>query len=132
MNLKISTATERSESQVELFREATIMGLYVAVVEIAELAPLPERRLGHGEITGPVGSDLLAIVWGTALSLALAHWFAFRIAAAGFRGDRPSLQDQLIGLGQVGGAALVAALSSLPILFLSDDAGRQDVGIVPS
>src|SRR4051794_21437277 len=119
MNLKISTATERSESQVELFREATIMVLYVAVVEIAELAALPERRLGHGEITGPVGSDLLAIVWGTALSLALAHWFAFRIAAAGFRGDRPSRQDQLIGLVQVGGAALVAALSSLPILFLS-------------
>ena len=81
MNLKISTATERSESQVELFREATIMVLYVAVVEIAELAALPERRLGHGEITGPVGSDLLAIVWGTALSLAFL-WFAVYAAVS--------------------------------------------------
>src|SRR4051794_15120396 len=55
----------------ELLREAATMVLYVSVIEIAELAALPESRSGHGVVTGPAGAELLAIVWGTALGLAL-------------------------------------------------------------
>jgi hypothetical protein len=108
------------------------MVLYVSVVEIAELAALPESRSSHGAVTGPAGAELLAIVWGTALGLALVHWFAFGVAAHGFRGDRPTGHDVRIGLVQVGAAIMVAAVSSLPVLFLSRANARDTTGDVPA
>src|SRR5262249_58459742 len=78
--------TSPGEHRVELIREATVMILYVSVVEIADLAALPEAHYVHGRVTGPTGGYMLAIVWGTAIGLALAHWFAFRVAAPAFRG----------------------------------------------
>jgi hypothetical protein len=108
------------------------MVLYVSVVEIAELAALPESRSGHGVVTGPAGTELLAIVWGTALGLALAHWFAFGVAAHGFRGDRPTGHDVRVGLVQVGAAIAVAAVSSLPVLLLSRAEARDTTGDVPA
>jgi hypothetical protein len=116
----------------ELLREAATMVLYVSVVEIAELAALPESRSGHGVVTGPAGTELLAIVWGTALGLALAHWFAFGVAAHGFRGDRPTGHDVRVGLVQVGAAIAVAAVSSLPVLLLSRAEARDTTGDVPA
>jgi hypothetical protein len=124
--------TEGLETRAELLREAATMVLYVSVVEIAELAALPEGHFGNGRVTGPVGTQLLAIVWGTALGLALAHWFAFRVAAPGFRGDSPTRRDIWIGLTQLGGAAFVAAVSSLPVLFLSDVRAQETTGDVPA
>jgi hypothetical protein len=101
-------------------REATVMILYVFVVEIAELAALPESHLSLGRVTGPVGDHLLAIVWGTAVGLALAHWFAFGLAAPAFRGERPSHHDTQVGMAQSAGAVFVAVLSSLPVLLFSN------------
>ncbi len=108
------------------------MVLYVAVIEIAELAALPERHFAGGRVTGAVGEQLLAIVWGTAVGLALAHWFAFRLAAPAFRGERPTRHDTYIGLAQVGGAMLVAALSSIPVLLFSDVRAQETAGDVPA
>ena len=120
------------EGRVEALREAATMVLYVSVVEIAEFAALPEGHFVHGRVTGPVGGQLLAIVWGTAVGLALAHWFAFRVAAPGFRGDSPTSHDVRIGLVQLGGAALVAAVSSLPVLLFSDVRAQETIGDVPA
>jgi hypothetical protein len=120
------------EARSELLREAATMMLYVSVVEIAELATLPEGHFGSGRVTGPVGAQLLAIVWGTAVGLALAHWFAFRVAAPGFRGDRPTRLDTYTGLAQLGGAMFVAAISSLPVLLLSDVRAQETTGDVPA
>src|SRR4051794_33351152 len=122
----------RTEARAEIFREAITMVLYVSVVEIAELAAVPERHLSNGSVTGPVGNKLLAIVWGTAVGLALAHWFAFRLAAPAFRGERPSRHDRVVGLAQVLGAVFVAAISSLPILLLSDVRAQETTGDVPA
>ena len=60
----------------------------MSVVEIAELATLPEAHLPNGHVTGPVDGQLLAILWGTAMGLAIADFFAFRVVARGFWGDR--------------------------------------------
>jgi hypothetical protein len=120
------------EHRIELIREATVMILYVSVVEIAELAALPEKRFAHGQVTGAVGGYLLAIIWGTAVGLALAHWFAFRLAAPAFRGERPTHVDTQIGLAQLAGAVLVAAVSSLPVLLFSDVRAQETVGDVPA
>jgi len=108
------------------------MVLYVSVIEIAELFSLPEDHFSNGHATGPVGAALLAIIWGTAVGLAIAHWFAFRIAAPGFRGERPSKHDAQVGLAQVAGAMFVAAVSSVPVLFFSDVRAQETVGYVPA
>ena len=108
------------------------MVLYVSVVEIAELASIPESHLSGGHVTGPVGVPLLEILWGTSVGLALAHWFAFRVAAPAFRGDRPSRLDNQIGLAQLAGAAFVAAISSLPVLTLSPLRAQELTGGVPA
>src|SRR3954466_11536495 len=93
-----------SEGRKDVLREAVTMILYVSVVLIAELAAIPEKHFAHGRVTGAVGARLLAIVWGTAVGLAVAHWFAFRLAAPGFRGERPNRWDTYVGLAQLGGA----------------------------
>jgi hypothetical protein len=123
---------ERVEARVEVLREAATMVLYVSVVEIAEFAALPEDHFAHGRVAGPVGGQLLAILWGTAIGLAIAHWFAFRVAAPGFRGESPTRLDVRIGLAQLGGAVFVAAVSSLPVLLFSDVRAQETVGDVPA
>jgi hypothetical protein len=62
----------------------------------------------------------------------LAHWFAFGVAAHGFRGDRPTGHDVRVGLVQVGAAIAVAAVSSLPVLLLSRAEARDTTGDVPA
>jgi hypothetical protein len=115
-----------------LLHEAVIMVLYVSVVEIAELAALPEDHFASGRVTGPVGVQLLAILWGTAIGLALAHWFAFGIAAPAFRGERIGAERVRVGLAQMGGAAFVAAISSVPVLLLDDVRAQELTGDVPA
>jgi hypothetical protein len=121
-----------SESRAEIFREAVTMVLYVSVVEIAELAAIPESHSAGGRVTGPVGAQLMAIVWGTAVGLAIAHWFAFRLAAPAFRGERPTRHDTYIGVAQVLGAMFVAAVSSLPVVLFSDVRAQETIGDVPA
>jgi len=122
----------RSPEHAEILREAVTMVLYVSVVEIAELAALPEAHLSNGHVTGPVGAQLLAIIWGTAVGLAIAHWFAFRLAANAFRGDRVTGLAKQVGLAQIGAAMFVAAVSSLPVLLLDDVRAQEFTGVVPA
>jgi hypothetical protein len=120
-----------AEEQNEIFREAIVMVLYVSVVEIAELAALPEDHFS-GHTTGPVKTALLAILWGTAIGLAIAHWFAFRLAAPAFRGERLTSLDTKVGLAQVGGAVFVAVVTSVPILLFSAQTGRDVAADLPA
>jgi hypothetical protein len=119
------------EERNEIFREAVVMVLYVSVVEIAELAALPEDHF-TGKTTGPVGGALLAILWGTAIGLAIAHWFAFRLAAPAFRGERLTSLDTKVGLAQVGGAVFVAVISSIPVVLFSEQTGRDVAADLPA
>lgn len=127
-----STDRHMSEGRSEVLREAVTMVLYVSVVLVAELAAIPEKHFADGRVTGAVGGQLLAIVWGTAIGLAVAHWFSFGLAAPAFRGERPTRFDTYIGLAQLGSAMFVAAVSSLPVLFLSDLHEQETIGDVPA
>lgn len=129
---RLSKLAAGSDARAELFREAVTMVLYISIVEIAELAAIPESHFANGTVTGPVDEQLLGILWGTAVGLALAHWVAFQFAAPVFRGDRPSSRAASILLVQLGGAALVAAVSSAPVLFLSDLRSQETTGYVPA
>ena len=92
------------------------MMLYVSIVLLAEIAALPDD-LGVPE--------LLAIVWGTTIGLALAHWFAFEFATGRLRGRLP-----VEAIAEVAGGALVAAIVSVPILVLPHDVRLQVVPFV--
>ena len=121
----------QSPEHAEITREALTMVLYVSVVEIAELAALPEAHVS-GHATGPVSTQLLAIIWGTAVGLAIAHWFAFRLAGRAFRGDRVTGLDRKVGLAQIGAAIFVAAASSVPVLLFGDVREQEFTGFVPA
>ncbi len=122
----------QSPERAEILREAITMVLYVSVVEIAELAAIPETHGSGGSVTGPVSAQLLAIIWGTAVGLAIAHWFAFRLAGQAFRGDRVTGLDTKVGLAQVGAAMFVAAVSSIPVLLFDDVRAQEFTGLVPA
>jgi hypothetical protein len=63
--------------------------------------------------------QLLALIWGTTIGLAVAHLFAFRLAGRAFLHEGPNSHGQ-IAMAQLLGAASVAVLCSLPGLFASD------------
>jgi hypothetical protein len=117
--------------RTEIQRETIVMILYVSVVEIAELAALPQPT-SDGGVDGVAGAELLAILWGTAIGLALAHWFAFQLAAEAFRGERYTRTDTIIGLAHVAAAVFVAIVSSLPILLFAEVTAARIVGFVPA
>jgi hypothetical protein len=98
-----ATAAEssgRHEQIVELRKEAYTMALYVAICLLAAFAALPETG-AHAQVIG--------IIWGVTLGLAIAHWFAFRVAArlVGFTVAR--------GAGATRARALVYALVVLVV-----------------
>ncbi len=120
--------------RAEVAREAVTMVLYVSIVLLATLTALPADDEAHGTTQegGVHGATLVAVVWGTALGLALAHWFAFRLAARLFGGGEGREIDGEIGLAQVGGAAVVAALCTIPIVLFDDDADVEAASVVPA
>jgi hypothetical protein len=107
------------------------MALYVAIVLLAALAALPA---GHddqdGSIHGPVGIELLAVLWGTTIGLALAHSFAFVVATQGLGGGRLQEHDLKEASAELAGAMFVAAVASLPVLLFSEETEQQVVPFV--
>jgi hypothetical protein len=106
------------------------MVLYVTMVLLAELAVLPARI--QGRETGLSSRELLGVIWGTTIALALAHWVAFRLAAHGFGGGGTAREDVEIAGAQLSGAAFVAIVASLPVLLLPDDVEHRAVPVVLS
>lgn len=116
----------------ELVRETSVMVLYLSVVLLATLTVLPAdygRRVAEDEHGGP---SVLAIVWGTTLGLALAHWFAFRLATSALGGGRPSRHDVTLGVAQVVGACLVAAATSVAVLVAGPTSDVRAAVFVPA
>lgn len=109
-----------------LRREAMVMVLYTSIVVMATLIALPEDLYAKGLDPSQHDHFLLSIIWGETVGLALAHWFAFNVAAAGFRGGRSLREDAIEGVAQVGGAGAVALATSVVVLM----AGNQDDVVV--
>jgi hypothetical protein len=107
--------------RAELVRETSVMVLYLSVVLLAALAVLPS---GYNELDRDDGPHVIAIVWGTTVGLALAHWFAFRLATSALGGGVPSRHDVSLGIAQVLGAAVVAAATTIVVVLVP---ARSDV-----
>ena len=91
------------------------MAFYVAVVLDAALITFdPEHS-----------DSAVSLVWGTSIGLALAHVFAFRLTNRLLAPEPNDHPDWHVSLAQMAGAAAVATLASLPLLFLPDAFGAQ-------
>ncbi len=68
--------------------------------------------------------DVLVIVWGTTIGLALAHWFALTLSVRLV--DDPTFVYSPLELlfAQLAMAALVAVVATVTVLALSDDYDR--------
>jgi hypothetical protein len=109
-----------AEHRTELTLEVSTMALYVSVVLLAALVALEDGA------TTP-DREMLGLIWGTTLGLALAHYFAFRVASRLVRGTTFHKRDGEIALAQLGGAAIVAALCTIPVLLLRDSSKNDSV-----
>ena len=107
--------------------EGATMALYVTVVLLAALVVLK----GGTDVSD---QELAELVWGTTVGLALAHLFAFRISSRLVRGVSFDRNDLAVAGAQLGGAAAVAALCTIPIIVLpegsADDAIRIMLGLL--
>jgi hypothetical protein len=112
-----------SELEVELWREGFTMALYVAVCLLGALTAVHERA-------DAAQVDVLAIVWGTTVGLALAHWFAFRLSARLVASGRLTSREASTAGAQIGGALAVALLATVPVVALPATAELDVVRLV--
>jgi hypothetical protein len=129
-----SSLSQPSSPNEEVMREAMTMVLYLSIVMLATLAALPsgsDSADGHSA-SGVHGVQLLGLIWGTTIGLALAHWFAFRLTARAFGGGKVGEEDLRVALGGLAGAALVAALCTIPVVLVGDDAEVRATAFVPA
>lgn len=100
----------------EARHEAITMGLYISIVLLALLVGFGGDR---------DRADEVGLLWGTALGLVLAHYYALRLASVFARANpRPTRQDWSAGGAQLAGAASVTGIASIPYLLdiSTDDA----------
>lgn len=97
----------------EVYLEIATMGLYLAIVLLAELTVFP-RDAEEGAVLGTL--------WGTSIGLALAHLFAFGLAARMVGSGEFEPATLLAFIGQLLAAVAVALVASIPFFFGSGDA----------
>ena len=107
----------------ELRKEAFTMALYVAVCLLAALTALSEHA--DRELV-----EVLGIVWGTTIGLALAHWFAFRMSARLVESGAVRHRDTQLAFAQMTGAVAVAAASTVPVLVFPASAELDAVRLL--
>lgn len=103
------------------------MALYVSVVLLAALVALRDS-------TDTDQTELLQLIWGTTLGLALAHFYAFRVSSRLVRGRPFDRADLRSALAQLVGASAVAVLCTIPVVLLpsptEDDMVRLWIGLL--
>ena len=116
----VDELAHHADHRTELRLEVSTMALYVSVVLLAALVALED-----GATTGD--REMLGLIWGTTIGLALAHYFAFRVASRLVRGTTFHKRDGEIALAQLSGAAIVAALCTVPVLLMPDSSKNDYV-----
>ena len=114
--------TEITGSLRGVRREVTTMVVYVSVVLMGDVATIPSDDLDEGPAVA-------AVIWATALGLAVAHWFAFSVAAHLFRGEGIQRIDWIEGGAEAAAAVLVALVATVPLLLL-DGTGAAAASLI--
>jgi hypothetical protein len=95
----------------EAVREAVTMVLYVCLVLTAEFVAAGNQARSE--------ALALEVIWGTAVGLALAHVFAFNLAAKLLIGGRLSPQVRAAAWAQLAAAAALALAITIPFVLFS-------------
>jgi hypothetical protein len=98
---------------LELRKEAYTMALYVAICLLAALAAVPESSTDEH-------AHAFAIIWGTTIGLALAHWFAFQVSARLVASGSVRAHDAAAAGAQLVGAAVVGVIATVPVVLFPD------------
>ena len=99
----------------DLWQEGLTMALYVSVVILTALVALPQQDEPSDDVVA------VSAAWGGAAALAVAHVFAFGLAARVVHGVRPAAAERRVALAQLAGALAVAALVTPPMLVASTE-----------
>ncbi|MGE0027503.1 MAG: hypothetical protein AB7O78_11115 [Thermoleophilia bacterium] len=99
-------------------RAIATMVLYVSIVLMGAIATVPSKDLDEDV-------EVAAVIWGSALGLALAHWFAFNASAHLFRGEGIAREDLREGIWEVFAALGVAVAATVPLLLFDDTTGAS-------
>jgi hypothetical protein len=86
------------------------MALYVGIVLAAEFVAVEEHAVGELSTVG--------VIWGSAVGVALAHVFAFNLAARLFGAGRLTPETRRAVWAQLATAVGVAFIVTVPFLFL--------------
>ena len=108
---EIVVTTGSRPAPSEAVREAVTMALYVGVVLAAEFVAVEEHAVDE--------PSTVAVIWGSALGVALAHVFAFNLAARLFAGGRIAPGTRRAVWAQLATAAAMAFVVTVPFFFLS-------------
>jgi hypothetical protein len=100
------------ERASELVREGCTMALYVAICLLAALTVASDHQV--------VELNVFGLIWGTTLGLAIVHWFAFRLSARLAAGGTVRRKDVEVSASQLGGAAAVGVLATIPVVLFAD------------
>lgn len=87
------------------------MALYVCIVLGAGFVAFASLAVDEPSTIGAI--------WGTAIGVALAHVFAFNLSARLFAGGRVSGETRRAAWAQLGAAAAVSAILTVPFLLFS-------------
>lgn len=87
------------------------MAFYIAICLLAALAAVSESA-------DAAQIEVLGVVWGTSIGLALAHLFAFRLAARLVAGEPSGRHDAALASAQLLGAAAIASVATVPVMVL--------------
>ncbi len=85
------------------------MALYVAICLLAALALVNTGALDRGQI--------LELVWGTTVGLALVHYFSFRVAGRMVTTDQLAERAGAVAVAQLAGAAVVAGAVTVALVI---------------
>jgi hypothetical protein len=118
----VANRERHDERAVELLREACTMALYVAICLLATLTVAADHHVAE--------LNVFALIWGTTLGLAIAHWFAFRLSARLVASGTVRRRDVEVSAAQLAGAAAVGALATIPVVLFGDSNELDAVRLV--
>ena len=87
------------------------MALYVCIVLAAEFVAAAQQAVDE--------ASTIAVIWGSALGVAISHVFAFNLPARLFAGGRVAPGTRRAAWAQLAAAALVALVLTIPFVFLT-------------
>lgn len=116
-------AYKRARSDPALRRDSDVMGITVSLTLLVALSA--------GSDTAPhTKADILLIIWGTTVGIAVAHWFALGVSTWLVPDSTTRRSPLELLIAQTTTAVLVASSATLPALMLTERFDRLGTRLI--